>query len=110
MNSLLTQHWNVNLQRVERKIFFIKDGKMTLNIKDPEVYELAQRIAEETGETMTRAVKEALREKLDRIRRKKKPHAIAEDLLAIGTRCAATLKGRPVDHGVLLYDERGLPR
>ncbi len=83
---------------------------MTLNIKDPEVHDLAQKIAEETGETMTRAVKDALREKLDRIRRKKKPNTIAADLLAIGTRCAATLKGSPVDHGTLLYDERGLPR
>ena len=28
----------------------------------------------------------------------------------IGRRCASTLKGPAVDHGELLYDERGLPR
>lgn len=83
---------------------------MTLNIKDPEAHKLAQAIAQETGETMTRAVKEALRERLDRLRRRRKPEATVEDLLAIGRRCAATLKGKPVDHAELLYDERGLPR
>jgi hypothetical protein len=32
----------------------------------------------------------------------------AEDLLAIGRRCAATLKSKPVEHAPLLYDDRGL--
>lgn len=83
---------------------------MTLNIKDPEVHRLAQAIAQQTGETMTHAVKEALRERLERLRRHRKPEATVEELMAIGRRCAATLKGKPVDHGQLLYDERGLPR
>lgn len=83
---------------------------MTLNIKDPEAHKLAQALAQETGETMTRAVTEALRERLSRVRRGRKSEATVEDLLAIGRRCAATLKGKPVDHGDLLYDERGLPR
>jgi antitoxin VapB len=83
---------------------------MTLNIKDPEAHELARRLAERTGETMTRAVTEALRERLARLTRAQKPEATAADLLAIGRRCAATLKGKPVDHGSLLYDERGLPK
>jgi len=83
---------------------------MTLNIKDPEAHELARKLAEQTGESMTRAVTEALRERLARLTRAAKPEATAADLLAIGRRCAATLKGEPVDHGSLLYDERGLPR
>jgi antitoxin VapB len=83
---------------------------MSLNIKDPEAHRLARKLAEQTGETMTRAVTEALRERLVRLSRAVKPEAAAEDLLAIGRRCAATLKGKPVDHGVLLYDERGLPK
>jgi antitoxin VapB len=83
---------------------------MSLNIKDPEAHRLARKLAEQTGETMTRAVTEALRERLLRVSRAVKPEAAAEDLLAIGRRCAATLKGKPVDHGVLLYDERGLPK
>ena len=83
---------------------------MTLNIKDPQAHKLAQAIAQETGETMTRAVTEALRERLERLHRRRKREATVEDLLAIGRRCAATLKGKPVDHAELLYDERGLPR
>jgi antitoxin VapB len=83
---------------------------MTLNIKDPEAHELARKLAEQTGETMTRAVTEALRERLARLARAQKPEATAHDLLAIGRRCAATLKGKLVDHASLLYDERGLPK
>ena len=83
---------------------------MTLNIKDPEAHKLAQAIAQQTGETMTHAVKEALRERLERLRRQRKPEATVEELMSIGRRCAATLKGKPTDHGELLYDEHGLPR
>jgi antitoxin VapB len=37
---------------------------------------------------------------------------LADRLMAIGKDCAARLKEpfRTVDHGDLLYDERGLPR
>lgn len=37
---------------------------MSLNVKDAEAHELARALAKETGETMTRAVTEALREPL----------------------------------------------
>jgi antitoxin VapB len=83
---------------------------MALNIKDPETHKLAHALAKETGETMTHAVTEALRERLERIRRRRQPEATVAELLAIGRRCAHTLKGRPIDHGALLYDERGIPR
>ena len=78
---------------------------MTLNIKDPVAHKLAQTLARETGETMThQAVTEAIRERLQRVRRQRKPEATVAELLAIGHRCAHTLKGRPVDHAVMLYD------
>jgi len=83
---------------------------MTLNIKDPEAHELARKLAEQTGETMTHAVTQALRERLARVSRARKPETATDDLLAIGRRCAATLKGKPVDHGTLIYDDRGLPK
>lgn len=83
---------------------------MSLNIKDEEAHDLARKLARATGETMTRAVVEALRERLERVQRHRKAAALAAELHAIGRRCAATLKGRPKDHGALLYDERGLPR
>jgi len=83
---------------------------VTLNIKDPEAHKLAQALARETGETMTRAVREALRERLERARRRRRPEATAADLMEIGRRCASMLKGRPIDHAKLLYDKWGLPR
>lgn len=83
---------------------------MTLNIKDPEAHKLAKALQRETGETMTRAVTEALRERLERVRRRSNPATTAEELLRIGRRCASALKRPAVDHGTLLYDERGVPK
>jgi antitoxin VapB len=83
---------------------------MTLNIKDPEAHKLARALARETGQTMTAAVTEALRQTLEQVRQRNKPEDTAAELLAIGRRCAGSLKGPVVDHGKLLYDERGLPR
>jgi antitoxin VapB len=83
---------------------------MSLNIKDPDAHKLAQRLADETGETMTQAVTEALREKLSRVRRAKRSKATAEELRAIGRRFRSHLKGPVEDHGTLLYDEKGLPK
>ena len=84
---------------------------MTLNIKNPEAHKLARKLADRTGETMTRAVTEALRERLARVSRAHQhPDTAVEELLAIGRRCAATLKAKPVDHGIMLYNDRGLPK
>jgi antitoxin VapB len=83
---------------------------MSLNIKDPKTHKLAQTLAAETGESMTRAVTTALQERLARVRRSRKQGAKAADLLRIGRRCASLLKGAPVDHATLLYDDKGLPR
>ena len=80
---------------------------MTLNIKDSEAHKLAHELAKATGETMTHAVIEALRERLRRVRPRV---AVAAELLDIGKRCACALKGKSVNHADLLYDERGLPK
>jgi antitoxin VapB len=84
---------------------------MSLNIKSDEAHRLAQQLAALTGETMTTAVTEALREKLERVRGQRDGR-LADRILAIGRDCAARLKEpyKSVDHGDLLYDERGLPR
>jgi antitoxin VapB len=81
----------------------------SLNVKDPEAHRLARAIAEETGETLTRAVTEALRDRYTRLlsRRKK---ASVEELLAIADRAAACVRRPYVDHAELLYDEHGLPK
>jgi len=82
---------------------------VTLNIKDPEVHQLAYRISQLTGESLTGIVREALRERYDRLKNRQRK-ASAQDLLAIGKRAAAGLKGPYLDHAALLYDEDGLPK
>ncbi len=82
---------------------------MSLNIKDPEAHRLAQQISRATGETMTRVVTEALRERLSRLERGR-ARASIEELMAIAERAALHVKHPRIDHAELLYDEHGLPR
>ena len=60
---------------------------------------------------MTQAVTVALRERLERVRRER-GRALSQRLLKIGKDCAAHLKEpfRSVDHGQMLYDDKGLPK
>jgi antitoxin VapB len=81
----------------------------SLNVKDPEAHRLAQLIANATGETLTHAVTEALRERYERIE-SRKDKASVEELLAIAKRASAQVKRSYLDHAEFLYDERGLPK
>ena len=84
---------------------------MSMNIKNKEAHQLTEELAKLTGESLTAAVTEAVRERLDRVRQAKGVN-LADQLLAIGKDCAAHLKKpfRTIDHGEMLYDERGLPK
>jgi len=84
---------------------------MGMNIKNKEAYQLTKQLAKLTGESLTTAITEAVRERLDRVRRERGVD-VAERLLVIGRNCAAHLKKRYriIDHGEMLYDERGLPK
>jgi antitoxin VapB len=75
---------------------------VSLNVKDPEAHH-------ETGETLTRAVTEALRERYERLQRRK-GKASVEELRAIAGRAAAYVKAPYLDHAEFLYDEHGLPK
>ncbi|HTT81789.1 MAG TPA: type II toxin-antitoxin system VapB family antitoxin [Stellaceae bacterium] len=84
----------------------------SLNLKSDEAYRLARELSERTGESMTKAVIAALRERLDRLKRDQTENRV-QRLLAIGRDCAAHLGEayRSLDHDALLYDEKtGLPR
>ena len=85
---------------------------MSLNIKNGETCQLARELAQMTGETMTGAMTVALKERLERGRRRRGADALARELHAIGQRCARLLGPGPasVEHGDLLYDHRGLPK
>ncbi|MDB5395713.1 MAG: hypothetical protein JWM91_3219 [Rhodospirillales bacterium] len=82
---------------------------MSLNVKNPEAHRLAQAIADETGETLTYAVTQALRERYARLEQRKGRAGI-DEILAIADRVSAHIKGPYLDHGELLYDEHGLPK
>jgi antitoxin VapB len=82
----------------------------SLNIKNPEAHKLAQLLAKETGETITTAVTEAIRERLEAFRRRRKSDALVADLTAMAKRGAELFPGPFEDHADLLYDENGLPK
>ena len=84
---------------------------MSLNIKNKEAHRLAQQLANVTGESLTTAVTEALRERLERFRRSPR-EGMAERLMKIAKECGPRWKEpfRSMDHGDLLYDEKGLPK
>jgi len=85
---------------------------MSLNIKNEETYRLVRELADLTGESMTGAVTEAVRERLERLRREHDKAGMAERILAIAADMRARLPDDffDVEHGDLLYDEDGLPK
>jgi antitoxin VapB len=82
---------------------------ISLNIKDPEAHQLASAISKLTGETLTRVVTEALRERYKSLRHNQ-GKATVEELLAIGKRASVHGKQPYIDHAAYLYDEDGLPK
>ncbi|MGI8938102.1 MAG: type II toxin-antitoxin system VapB family antitoxin [Iamia sp.] len=80
---------------------------MALSIKSDEADELARELARVTGESLTKAVTESLRERLDRERRGRRP-----DLLELVAEIQAevarlpVLDDRPADE-ILGYNEHG---
>ena len=82
---------------------------MSLNVKDPEAHRLAQAIARETGESLTKVVIESLRDRHAKVE-KRKGKATLVELMAIAKRASRAVKRPYVEHGQLLYDEHGLPK
>ncbi len=84
---------------------------MSLNIKNEKTHRRVRQLARLTGESMTAAVDKAVQERLERVRSTKKV-GLAERLLKIGRECAPLWKEpyKSMDHGDLLYDEKGLPK
>jgi len=84
---------------------------MSLNIKNEKTHRRVRELARLTGESMTAAVDKAVQERLQRVRDPKNGR-LAERLLKIGRECAPLWKEpyRSMDHGDLLYDEKGLPK
>jgi antitoxin VapB len=83
---------------------------MSLNIKDPETERLARMLAQQTGETITLAIRRALEERLRRVGSGVRKAALLEDLAAIRQRWSAppVLDARNADE-IIDHDESGLP-
>ncbi len=84
---------------------------MALNIRNPETEELAETLAKLTGETKTQAVTKALRDRLERVRRRLSGRRLADELdeIALHSASLPVLDARDADE-ILGYDELGLPR
>ena len=87
---------------------------MSLNIKNVETCRLVKELADETGESMTAAVTEAVRERLDRVRAERgvdhdaRVQRILDMAAAMRERAPAGYFDQDFDE--LLYDEKGLPK
>lgn len=83
---------------------------MSLNIRNQEAEKLAEAVASMTGETKTQAVTEALRERLESLKRRKHRRSVANRLDEIAKHCASlpVLDKRTPDE-ILGYDDHGLP-
>jgi len=84
---------------------------MSLNIKDEKTHRMARELARLTGESLTAAVNEAVRKRLERVRGSSRK-SMSELLMEIGKDCASHLKEpyKSMDVDELLYDENGLPK
>jgi antitoxin VapB len=84
---------------------------MPLNIRNEQTEQLASALAKLTGETKTEAVTQALRERLERVRRARVGKRLADELDEIALHCSARpLRDQRSADEILGYDENGLPR
>jgi len=82
-----------------------------LNIKNQQTHDLARRLAALTGESLTEAVTQSMRERLARLERPD-PSARRRRIGEIAERSAPlfTEPYRSIEHGDLLYNDAGLPK
>jgi antitoxin VapB len=83
---------------------------MAISIKDPETDRLARALAAATGESLTEAIRRALRDRLDRESHRSR-RGIAVEVRRIQERVARlpVLDARPPDD-LVGYDDHGVPR
>lgn len=81
-----------------------------LNIKSEDAYRLASELAELTGENLTTAVTEALRERLERERKARDVEDRVARVMAIARDIRARLPASVTSDHSWLYDEDGMPK
>jgi len=85
---------------------------MPRNIKNERVSNLAMKLAEETGASITDAVGTAVEARLQELHRERERVGLAEKLMEIGRHCAihAPADWLTRDFDQELYGEKGLPQ
>ncbi len=84
---------------------------MALSIKHEEADRLARELAATTGESLTEAVLNALRERLRRERGRVRGPKLQHELRAIRKRCAGLrVRDRRSEDEILGYGDDGVPR
>jgi len=83
---------------------------MALSIKKHETERLARLVAKQTGESLTDAIEQALKERLERLHRRQRAAVLVEQMHEMARRVKAlpVLDERSPDE-ILGYDETGLP-
>jgi antitoxin VapB len=83
---------------------------MPISIKNPETEELARKLAQFTGESITDAVRTAVSERYERVRRERSGRSLADELNEIALSCARLpVISNMTDDEILGYDEFGIP-
>ena len=84
---------------------------MALSIRNPKAEKLARELAAESGENITRAITQALEEKLQRLRGRATAIDIAEEIIRISKRCSKIPdRDRRSPDEIPGYDLTGVPR
>ena len=85
-------------------------GRMPISIKNERTEGVARKLAKLTGETITEAVKIAVEERYERLRRDRSGRSLSDELNEIALRCA---RRKPISNltpdEILGYDEFGIP-
>lgn len=83
---------------------------MPISIKNDQTELLARKLAELTGESLTDAIRTAVAERYDRLRRARGGRSLSAELNAIALRCAMRPVVSPLSADEILgYDESGVP-
>ncbi len=84
---------------------------MALNIKNQETCDLARELAELTDDTMTGAITNVLRERVEQIKRERDREALLRNVRSIAERCAARMGPGPSPDEIIeeMYGEFGEP-
>lgn len=83
---------------------------MALSIKHPEADLLARELAERTGESITTAVVNALKERLSRYHQTRRAIGLVDEIIAISDHCGSLpLLDDRTPEEILGYNEKGMP-